>query len=240
MAAWAAAIPAVTGLLQTAISASKAGQMKEPSKNPISPEMQTYFNMARKRADEGNSPEETAAFNQMLARQGTATKNMLQNVGLAGVGSAAANIMGIDAINKFAAQGAENRRQNFGLFGQAAQGMQSARENERQRQWNQYNLESQALGQGIQAGIGNMMGAVNFAQNQANFDQAAKLYQGDSADGLNKINGGVSQNVPENSFKNATLLDRANYSIFENPSYNYNRPLGYDGYEYSRITPVIR
>jgi len=187
MAIWAAAIPAVTGLLQTAISAGKADQMKAPSTNPISPEMQTFFDMARRRADEGNSPEEEAAFNQMLARQGTATKNMLQNVGLAGVGSAAANIMGIDAINKFAAQGAENRRQNFGIFGQAAQGMQSARENERQRQWNQYNLESQALGQGIQAGIGNMMGAVNFAQNQANFDKASALY------GMGNTGGG---NVP--------------------------------------------
>lgn len=188
---WAAAIPAVTGLLQTAISAAKAGQMEAPSTNPISPEMQTYYNMARKRADEGNSPEETAAFNQMLARQGTATKNMLQNVGLAGVGSAAANIMGIDAINKFAAQGAQNRRQNFGLFGQAAQGMQSAREAERQRQWNQYNLESQALGQGIQAGIGNMMGAANFAQNQAGINQAAQMYsQVGGGDGVPNATGG--------------------------------------------------
>lgn len=183
MPAWLAAIPAVTGILQTAISASKAGQMKAPRTNPISPEMQTYFNMARKRADEGNAPEEVAAFNQMLSRQGTAAKNMLQNVGLAGVGSAAANIMGIDAINKFAAQGAENRRQNFSLFGQAVQGMQSAREGERQRQWNQYNLESQALGQGIQAGIGNMMGAVNFAQNQINFDKASALYGGGNTGG---------------------------------------------------------
>ena len=93
------------GAIQAGISASKAANLPDPKKHVVGPEMRLAYNMARRRADEGYSPEERAQFEQMLARQGTSAKRMMQNVGLAGVGSAAANIMGIDALNQFAAKG---------------------------------------------------------------------------------------------------------------------------------------
>lgn len=171
-----AAIPAVTGLIQTAISASRASQLREPNGYTVSPELMSYYNMARRRADEGYSAEERAAFEQQLARQGTAANRMFQNMGLAGAGSAAASIMGIDALNQFAANDANIRRQNFSLLGQVAGDIQSVKNMETSRAQQQYNLESQALGQGIQAGIGNIMGAVNFAQNASQYDKAASMY----------------------------------------------------------------
>lgn len=165
------------GLIQSGISAAKASQLPDDQKYTVGPEMRLAYNMSRRRADEGYSAEEKAAFEQMLARQGTAAKRMLQNVGLSGVGSAAANIMGVDALNQFAAQNANIRRQNFGQFANMAGQVQGVQNMETGRFNQQLNMERQALGQGVQSGIGNIFGGINAAQNFGQTQQATDIYK---------------------------------------------------------------
>ena len=88
---YAALAQTAIGAFQTGMSLAEAGNIPANSKHKVGPEMRLAYNMARRRADEGYSPEERAQFEQMLARQGTSAKRILQNQGLAGVGSAAAN-----------------------------------------------------------------------------------------------------------------------------------------------------
>lgn len=166
------------GAIQTGVAASKASKLDSPQKYTVSPEMRLAYNMARTRADEGFSPEEKAAFEQQLARGGTAARRTLQNVGLAGVGSAAANIMGIDAMNQFAATGANIRRQNFGQFANLANQVQGVQNMETNR-FNQRLLqEEQALGGAMQSGIGNMFGGLNAGMNFGQNEQAIDAWKG--------------------------------------------------------------
>jgi hypothetical protein len=173
---FAAAAQGVIGLIQTGISAAKAANLPDPKQYTVGPEMRLAYNMSRRRADEGYSAEEKAAFEQMLARQGTAAKRMLQNVGLSGVGSAAANIMGIDAMNQFAAQGSNIRRQNFGQFASMAGQIQGVQNMEIGRFNEQLRAEETALGQATQAGIGNMFGGMQSGQNFMQNERAMEAY----------------------------------------------------------------
>jgi len=187
------------GAIQAGVSASKASKLPENRPYTVSPELKAAYTMARRRADEGYTPEERANFEQMLARQGTAAKQMFRNMGLAGAGSAAANIMGTDALNQFAATGAGIRRQNEGAFYGLAGQMQGVQDQETGRFNQQLNMERQALGQGMQAGIGNMMGAVgNFQQFQGQ-QQAIDMYKnmgtGGSGGGMGL--GGLMGGLPQ-------------------------------------------
>jgi hypothetical protein len=174
---WGAVAGAALGLVQTGISAAKASQLPDDKQYSVSPELRAAYNMSRRRADEGYSPEEKAAFEQMLARQGTAAKRMFQNVGLAGAGSAAANIMGIDALNQFAANGASIKRQNAGDFYGLAGQMQGVQDQETTRFNNQLNIERQALGEGVQAGISNIQGGFQGIETSMNQQKAMDLYK---------------------------------------------------------------
>lgn len=175
---WMALAQMGIGAIQTGVAASKAAKLPDPQKHTVSPEMRLAYNMARTRADEGYSPEEKAAFEQMLARQGTSARRMLQNVGLAGVGSAAANIMGVDAMNQFAATGANIRRQNFGQFANLAGQVDNIQQMETNR-FNQRLLqEEQALGGAMQSGIGNMFGGLNSGMNFMQNEQAIDAWGG--------------------------------------------------------------
>jgi hypothetical protein len=175
---YAAIAQAAIGLIQAGISAAKAAKLPDPKQYTVGPEMRLAYNMSRRRADEGYSAEEKAAFEQMLARQGTAAKRMLQNVGLSGVGSAAANIMGVDAMNQFAAQGANIRRQNFGQFANMAGQVQGVQNMETGRFNEQLRAEETALGQATQAGIGNMFGGLQSGMNFMQNEQAIGAYAG--------------------------------------------------------------
>lgn len=175
---YAAIAQAGIGLIQSGISAAKASQLPDPKQYTVGPEMKLAYNMSRRRADEGYSAEEKAAFEQMLARQGTAAKRMLQNVGLSGVGSAAANIMGVDALNQFAAQGANIRRQNFGQFANMAGQVQGVQNMETGRFNEQLRAEETALGQATQAGIGNVFGGLQSGMNFMQNEQAIGAYAG--------------------------------------------------------------
>jgi hypothetical protein len=173
---WGAAAGAAIGLIQTGISAAKASQLPDDKQYSVSPELRAAYNMSRQRAGE-EDPEERARFEQMLARQGTAAKRMLQNVGLSGAGSAAANIMGIDALNDYAVNSSriqdERRRDFYGLAGQVDQVQQT----ETSRFNNQLNMARTALGQGVQAGISNIQGGLQGIETSMNQQKAMDLYK---------------------------------------------------------------
>jgi len=208
---WMAVAQLGIGAIQSAVSSSNASNLPVPKQYTVSPEMRLAYNMARTRADEGYSAEEKSAFQQMLARQGTAAKAMFRNVGLAGAGSAAANIMGIDALNQFSAQGANIRRQNFGQFASMAEGIQGVQDRETTRFNEQLRAEEQALGGATQAGIGNMFGALNSGMNFMQNEQAINAYQG--VGGSNSAGGGPS-------FKPAGTPPQT--TSFQDPSFNFS------------------
>ena len=208
---WMAVAQLGIGAVQSAISSSQSSNLPVPKQYTVSPELRTAYNMARRRADEGYSPEEKSAFEQMLARQGTAAKEMFRNVGLAGAGSAAANIMGTDALNQFAAQGAGIRRQNAGDFYGLANQVQGVSNMETGRFNEQLRAEEQALGSATQAGIGNMFGGFNSGMNFAQNEKAISAYQGM----------GVGQNSGNNAFAGGQQPQGPN-PYLNNPSPMWN------------------
>jgi hypothetical protein len=176
------------GAVQSAISASKASELPDPEQYSVSPELRGAFNEARTRSQQGYSPAERAAFNQMLARQATASKQMFRNVGMSGAGAAAANIMSVDALNQFAAGSEAARRQNFGQYAGLASEIQGVRNMEVGRQNQRLLMEEQALGGGIQAGISNMFQGLNAGQNMDWMNKAMETYKGQGGG----ASGGVS------------------------------------------------
>lgn len=212
------------GAIQSIISASKASDLPEPEQYSVTPELRGAFNEARTRSQQGYSPAERAAFDQMLARQATASKQMFRNAGLSGAGSAAANIMSIDALNQFAAGSEAVRRQNFGQYAGLAGEIQQVDNMEVGRQNQRLMAEEQALGAGIQAGISNIFQGANTGQNINWMNQAAEIYKGQgggaSGSGINipsmfNMGGGGSQPQGQQSmwggFGN-NLLGKPNYA----------------------------
>jgi hypothetical protein len=220
---YAAIAQAGIGLIQSGISAAKASQLPDDQKYTVGPEMSLAYNMSRRRAEEGYSAEEKAAFEQMLARQGTAAKRMFQNVGMSGAGSAAANIMGVDAMNQFAAQGANIRRQNFGQFANMAGQVQGVQNMEIGRFNQQLNMERQALGQGVQSGIGNIFGGINAGQNFGQTQQAMDIYknmgQGGGTGGGDAFNPFTS-NLPQAPMGTTSGFDQNGFATSNAPQVN--------------------
>lgn len=176
------------GAIQSAVSASKAGDLPDPKQNVVSPELRGAFNEAKQRSQQGYSPAERAAFEQMLSRQATASKQMFRNVGMSGAGSAAANIMSTDALNQFAAGSEAARRQNFGQYASLAGEIQGVNNMEVARQNQRLMAEEQALGGGIQAGISNMFQGLNTGQDVNYMNKALDIYSG-----MNSGGGGGTQ-----------------------------------------------
>ncbi len=176
------AIQAGMGIAQTAIAASKASKLGDDQKFSVSPELRGVYNKALQRSEQGYSPAEKAAFQQQLARNATSANRMFQNVGMSGIGRAATNIMGADATNQFAAQGANIRRQNFGDLASAANRIQGVQDAETQRHNTQLNMQRQALGGAMQSGLSNVMGGINTGINAQQMSQT-----------LNQPTGGQSQ-----------------------------------------------
>lgn len=171
-------IQAGMGVAQTAISAAQAGKIGARPEYALTPEMRDATAMAKRAATEGASAEERASFAQSLERQGTAAKQMFRNVGMAGAGAAAANIMSIDALNQFAAQNQAIKRQNLGMYSSmAARGQQVVDANTQAAIQERQMLQQQA-GQGMQSGMGNIFGGINSMGNAFGLNKAMDMYKG--------------------------------------------------------------
>ena len=173
---WGSIAQAGMGLIQTGISAAAASKIPDNKKHTVGPEMRMAYNMSRRRAEEGYSSAERASFEQMLARQSTTAKTMMQNVGLAGVGSAAANIMGIDALNQFAEKDSDIRRGNFQQFANLSGEVQGIQDAEVSRGNAENNAARTALGGAVSSGIGNIFGAIDSGENSAQKKQAMEMF----------------------------------------------------------------
>jgi hypothetical protein len=200
------------GAVQSIVSASKASDLPEPQKFTTSPEKTQAFNEAKARRNQGHSLAATKAFEQILARQATANKQMFRNMGMSGAGAAASNIMSVDAMNEFAARGAQLEQANFAQYLGAAEGMQQERNMETQRQNQRLMAEEQALGGGIQAGISNIFQGLNTGQNVGYMNKALDVYQGMGAGGsTSPMFGGFGSNLIGNrqrtGFSQASLMN---------------------------------
>lgn len=144
MAGWAMAIgpviQMVTGAIKSAQTKKALSELPSPQQFTISPEMRRGLEMSERRAKEGFSSAERAAFEQGMARRTGAAERSMQNIGMSGVAQGVSNIFNIDAMNQFSAQSeAERRRGEQMYIGQAARlqaqkNMDVAAANERLRQ----------------------------------------------------------------------------------------------------------
>ena len=197
---WMGLIQAGVGIAQTAIAASQ--KTTPMQKYAATPESRMAGQMALQTAQQGASGAERAQFNQQLARQGTAAKQMFQNVGLSGAGSAAANIMSIDALNQFAAQNSAIKRQGEGAYANWAQGMQSISD-QNVAQNNQLALmEAQAQGEAFQTGTKNFVKGLDVSSNAMLANKSIDAYKKIGANANNDLGvggGGFSQSPYANN-----------------------------------------
>lgn len=195
-------IQAGMGIAQTVASAIEAGNLPDDKPYTVGSELRGAFNEAKGRSNEGLSLATRRAAEQDLARQGTAAKQMFRNFGMAGAGAAAANIMGVDAINRLATLDQQQRNFNFGNYLSTANRIQGVQDQETQRFNTQLNMERQALGGAMQSGIGNIMGGINTGINAGQMKQAADIYGGIA----NKAGGNYLGNQQQTGFNNASLM----------------------------------
>jgi hypothetical protein len=164
------------GAIQTGVAAAEAGNLPEPQKYTVSPELRKFHNLAFQQAQEGWTPQEVSREMQERASANTGIKSMFRNIGLSAAGGAAAGIMGVERSNAFAAQGAANRRQGMGYLQSAVSGIQGINDMEVGR-FNQRLLqEEQALGQAVQSGIGNVFGGLDAGANFMQTSDAIATY----------------------------------------------------------------
>lgn len=160
---WMGLIQAGVGIAQTIIAAN---QETTPMKRYITaPESKVAGQMALRTAQEGASREDRAQFNLDLARRDAATMQMFKNSGLTSAGTAATNIMGIDAINQFAARNSDIKRQGEAAYTNWAQNVQNTSDKNVAQNNQLAIMEAQAKGGAIQAGIGNIVGGINTGSN---------------------------------------------------------------------------
>ena len=196
-------IQAGVGIAQTAIAASQ----KTPpmQKYAATPESRLATQMALRTAQQGASGAERFQFENQLARQGTATKQMFRDAGLS-VGEAATNMMGIDAMNQFAARNSEIMRggeRDYANLAQIGQGLA----NKNVEESNAYANEiAKGQGETLKAGIGNIIGGANAASNAALTGKSIDMYGKIAANANNDLGvggggggGGVSQSPYANN-----------------------------------------
>lgn len=206
---WMGLIQAGVGIAQTAIAASEASKIPENKKYSVSPELRNASNMALRTAQQGASATERLQYEQDQARRSTAAGQMFRNVGLSGAGVAAQNIMGADALNEFAARNSDIMRQGRNDYANIAGQIQSINNQEVTSYNTQRNMERQATGGAMQAGIGNVIGGINSGSNALLANKSIDTYGKIAANANNDLGvgggsvggggGGVSQSPYANN-----------------------------------------
>lgn len=171
---WMGLIAAGVGIAQTAIAASQ--ETPSMQKYSMTPENRLAGRMLLQTAKRGMSGAQENKFKQDLASQGTATRQMFQNAGFSGLGNAATNMMGIDAINKFADENARvmlQGRSDYANWAQNGQGLAN-----KNVEGSNADAARIAEGQGktFEAGISNIIGGVNAASNAALTSKSIDTY----------------------------------------------------------------
>jgi hypothetical protein len=192
--AWlGAVVQGVTGIAQTIAASEAAKKLPEAQQYTPSPQMRRAEDMALRRAEQGMSAAERAAFEQGMARRTGAAERAMRNIGLAGVAQGVSNIFNIDAMNQFAAQSEAERRRGEQMYAGIAGQMQAIQDMETSSFNQMLQQQRTALGQAAASGMKNLTGAFGMAAQAANTAKLAEAYAG-SGDTYNyNLGGGGGQ-----------------------------------------------
>lgn len=190
--AWiGAVVQGVTGIAQTIAASEAAKKLPEAQKYTPSPQMMRAEEMALRRAEQGMSAAERAAFEQGMARRTGAAERAMRNIGLAGVAQGISNIFNIDAMNQFAAQSEAERRRGEQMYAGIAGQMQAIQDAETSSFNQMLQQQRTALGQAAASGMKNLTGAFGTAAQAYNTNKLAEAYAG-SGDTYNYNLGGAT------------------------------------------------
>lgn len=193
--AWVGAVvQGVTGIAQTIAASQAAKNLPEAQKYTPSPQMRRAEEMALRRAEQGMSAAERAAFEQGMARRTGAAERAMRNLGLAGVAQGVSNIFNIDAMNQFSAQSEAERRRGEQMYAGIAGQMQAIQDRETASFNQMLQQQRTALGQAAASGMKNLTGAFGTAAQAYNTNKLAEAYAG-SGDTIN-INTGTPATTP--------------------------------------------
>lgn len=157
---------ALLGAYQT-YQSTKA--LKELSKEEypefqISPELQGAYSRAQEMSKRGFSAEEQADFQQRMGRQQAGAFRQATEMGggnLARAISAGLGAQNIGAVNQFAAQGAQLKRQNIRYADDLARALQTQKNMATQQKIARRQQLEQAYGWALQAGLSNIAGSIS-------------------------------------------------------------------------------
>lgn len=157
--AWIApVIQAGMGLFQTISASQAAKNLPDRQQYQVSPEMRRAESMALRRAEQGMSAAERAAFEQGMARRTGAAERAMRNLGMGGVATGISSIFNIDAMNQMAAQSESMRRAGEQQYATIANQIQNIADQET-RSFNDMLMRQQmALGQAGASGMKNLTG----------------------------------------------------------------------------------
>ena len=194
--AWVGAVVQAGMGIYQAVSASQAAKkLPEAQKYTPSPQMRRAEEMALRRAEQGMSAAERAAFEQGMARRTGAAERAMRNVGLAGVATGVSNIFNIDAMNQFAAQSEAERRRGEQMYAGIAGQMQAIQDRETSSFNQMLQQQRTALGQAAASGMKNLTGAFGTAAQAYNTNKLAEAYAG-SGDTININTGTPATTTP--------------------------------------------
>jgi hypothetical protein len=194
--AWIGAVVSAGMGIYQAVSASKAAKkLPEAQKYTPSPQMRRAEEMALRRAEQGMSAAERAAFEQGMARRTGAAERAMRNLGMSGLASGISNIFNIDAMNQFAAQSEAERRRGEQMYAGIAGQMQAIQDRETSSFNQMLQQQRTALGQAAASGMKNLTGAFGTAAQAYNTKQLADAYA-KSGDTYNYNLGGATTEQP--------------------------------------------
>jgi hypothetical protein len=190
--AWIGAVVAAGMGIYQAVSASQAAKkLPETKSYGASPQMKRAEAMAERRAEQGMSAAERAAFEQGMARRTGAAERAMRNIGMSGVAQGVSNIFNIDAMNQFSAQSEAERRKGEAMYAGIASQMQGIQDQETTSFNQMLNQQRAALGGAAASGMKNITGAFGMAAQAANTNKLAEAYA-KSGDTYNYNLGGVT------------------------------------------------
>jgi len=171
-----AVVQSVTGIAQTIAASEAAKKLPEAQQYTPSPQMRRAEEMALRRAEQGMSAAERAAFEQGMARRTGAAERAMRNIGLAGVAQGVSNIFNIDAMNQFSAQSEAERRKGEAMYAGIAGQMQAIQDRETASFNQMLQQQRTALGGAAASGMKNITGAFGMAAQAYNTNKLAEAY----------------------------------------------------------------
>jgi len=175
--AWiGAVVSGVTGLVQTIAASKAAKKLPEAREYTATPQMRRAEAMAERRAEQGMSAAERAAFEQGMARRTGAAERAMRNIGMSGIAQGVSNIFNIDAMNQFSAQSEAERRKGEAMYAGIASQMQGIQDRETSSFNQMLQQQRTALGQAAASGMKNLTGAFGTAAQAYNTNKLAEAY----------------------------------------------------------------